>query len=66
MSVKNEIQRHQEFQQQLRLALEDPKSAPGGVLDVSFLTRYFALAGLPVRRPMDKTDQKAHLRGTAR
>jgi hypothetical protein len=58
MSVKNEIQRHQEFQQQLRLALEDPKTAPGGVLDVSFLTRYFALAGLPVRRPMDKKTGK--------
>jgi len=47
--------RHGEFQRQLRLALEAPEAPPGSSLDVAFLTRYFALAGLPVKRPRDET-----------
>jgi hypothetical protein len=46
--------RHQEFQRQLQLALTEPGVPPGSALDVSFLTRYFALAGLPLRCPKDE------------
>jgi Plasmid encoded RepA protein len=44
-------QSHQEFHNQLSLALERPQAPAGAVLDVSFLTRFFCLTGLPVGRP---------------
>ena len=47
---------HEDYQRQLWLALEDPATPPGADIDVSFLTRFFCLAGLPVKPPKDESD----------
>src|SRR5689334_8020312 len=53
-SDQNIGKRHEDFQRQLQMALDAPETPPGSSIDVSFLTRYFALAGLPVKRPQDE------------